>query len=128
MACIAGIVSIAMAFRATAMVRRRPFSIRIRATIGPASSNSKAPTPAAEPTTDDLKRVVHDGVPGTAMPSFAILPPDEQEALVEYVKYLSIRGMTEKALEDYVGENVNPGDKFDPATNAELRTRSSSNC
>ena len=77
---------------------------------------------AAEPTTEDLKRVVHDGVPGTAMPSFAILPPDEQEALVEYVKYLSIRGMTEKALVDYVGENVNPGDKFDPATNAELRT------
>jgi mono/diheme cytochrome c family protein len=69
-----------------------------------------------------LKRVVHDGVPGTAMPSFAILPPDEQEALVEYVKYLSIRGMTERALEDYVGDNVNPGDKFDPATNAELRT------
>jgi mono/diheme cytochrome c family protein len=77
---------------------------------------------AAQPTTDDLKRVVHDGVPGTAMPSFAILPPDEQEALVEYVKYLSIRGMTERALEDYVGENVNPGDKFDPATIAELRT------
>jgi mono/diheme cytochrome c family protein len=77
---------------------------------------------AAQPTEDDLKRVVHDGVPGTAMPSFAILPPDEQEALVEYVKYLSIRGMTEKALEDYVGENVNAGDKFDPAGNAELRT------
>jgi mono/diheme cytochrome c family protein len=76
---------------------------------------------AAQPTTDDLKRVVHDGAPGTAMPSFAILPPDEQEALVEYVKYLSIRGMTEKAIEDYVGENVNPGDKFDP-TNAEVRT------
>jgi mono/diheme cytochrome c family protein len=76
---------------------------------------------AAEPTTEDLKRVVHDGVPGTAMPSFAILPPDEQDAMVEYVKYLSIRGMTEKAIEDYVGENVNPGDKFDPATNAELR-------
>src|SRR3954471_8687803 len=77
---------------------------------------------AAQPTEEDLKRVVHDGIPGTAMPSFAILPPDEQEALVEYVKYLSMRGMTEKALEDYVGENVNPGDKFDPATNAELRT------
>jgi mono/diheme cytochrome c family protein len=77
---------------------------------------------AAQPTTEDLKRVVHDGIPGTAMPSFAILPPDEQEALVEYVKYLSIRGMTERALEDYVGENLNPGDKFDPAQNAELRT------
>ena len=50
-----------------------------------------------------------------------VLPPDEQEALVEYVKYLSIRGKMETALEDYVGENLNPGDKFDPATNAELR-------
>jgi mono/diheme cytochrome c family protein len=77
---------------------------------------------AAQPTTDDLKRIVHQGIPGTAMPSFAILPPDEQEALVEYVKYLSIRGMTEKAIEDYVGDNVNPGDKFDPAGNAEIRT------
>jgi mono/diheme cytochrome c family protein len=82
----------------------------------------KGTYPAAEPTTDDLKRIVHDGIPGTAMPSFAILPPDEQEALVEYVKYLSIRGMTEKAIEDFVGENVNPGDKFDP-TNAEVRTQ-----
>jgi mono/diheme cytochrome c family protein len=81
----------------------------------------KGTYPAAEPTDADLHRVVHDGVPGTAMPSFAILPPDEQEALVEYVKYLSIRGMTEKAIVDFVGENVNPGEKFDPATNAELR-------
>jgi mono/diheme cytochrome c family protein len=76
---------------------------------------------AAQPTNEDLKRVVHDGIPGTAMPSFANLPPDEQEALVEYVKYLSIRGQTEKALEDYVGENLNPGDKFDAAGNAEIR-------
>ncbi len=81
----------------------------------------KGTYPAAEPTTEDLKRVVHDGVPGTAMPSFAILPPDEQDALVEYVKYLSIRGQTEKALEDYIGENLNPGDQFDPTTNADVR-------
>ncbi len=58
---------------------------------------------AAQPTTDDLKRVVHDGIPGTAMPSFAILPPDEQDALVEYVKYLSIRGQTERALGRFCG-------------------------
>jgi mono/diheme cytochrome c family protein len=57
------------------------------------------------------------------MPSFAILPPDEQDALVEYVKYLSIRGQTERALEDFVGENVNPGDKFDPVANAEIRNQ-----
>jgi mono/diheme cytochrome c family protein len=78
---------------------------------------------AAQPTENDLRRVVHDGIPGTAMPSFAILPPDEQEALVEYVKYLSIRGMTEKALEDFVEQNVGPGEKIDPVANAEIRSQ-----
>src|SRR5262245_28061169 len=77
---------------------------------------------AAQPTTEDLRRVVHDGVPGTAMPSFAILPPDEQDSLVEYVKYLSIRGMTERGIEDFVAENVDPGTKFDPVGNADMRT------
>ncbi|HVX15536.1 MAG TPA: cytochrome c [Pirellulales bacterium] len=49
----------------------------------------------AKPTTDDLKRILRDGIPGTAMPSFLLLPNDEIEALVEYVKYLSVRGQTE---------------------------------
>jgi mono/diheme cytochrome c family protein len=49
----------------------------------------------AKPTTDDLKRILHEGIPGTAMPSFLLLPNDEIEALVEYVKYLSVRGQTE---------------------------------
>jgi len=52
----------------------------------------------AKPTDEDLKRVVHDGVPGTAMPSFALLPEAEIDALVEYVKYLSLRGETERGL------------------------------
>jgi mono/diheme cytochrome c family protein len=50
------------------------------------------------PTHDDLKRIVLDGIPGTAMPSFKLLPDLEVEALVHYVKYLSIRGETERAL------------------------------
>jgi len=49
----------------------------------------------SKPTTDDLKRILHEGIPGTAMPSFLLLPDDEIEALVEYVKYLSVRGQTE---------------------------------
>ena len=52
----------------------------------------------AMPTHGDLKRVLIDGVPGTAMPSFALLPDNEVEALVEYVKYLSIRGQTEQMM------------------------------
>ncbi|MCG8584912.1 MAG: cytochrome c [Pirellulales bacterium] len=52
----------------------------------------------ARPTTEDLHRVLYDGIPGTAMPSFKLLRNDELDALVEYVKYLSMRGETEKAL------------------------------
>jgi hypothetical protein len=41
---------------------------------------------AAQPATEDLKRIVHGGIPGAAMPSVAIVPPAEQEALVGDVK------------------------------------------
>jgi mono/diheme cytochrome c family protein len=55
----------------------------------------------AKPTREDLKRILKDGIPGTAMPSFALLPDNEIDALVEYVKYLSIRGETEIRLIEY---------------------------
>jgi mono/diheme cytochrome c family protein len=51
-----------------------------------------------KPTHDDLKKVVLDGIPGTAMPSFALLTDLEIESLVYYVKYLAIRGEVERAL------------------------------
>src|SRR4029079_5315536 len=41
------------------------------------------------PTHQDLMRTLEEGVNGTAMPSFKLLPQAEIEALVEYVKYLS---------------------------------------
>jgi mono/diheme cytochrome c family protein len=50
---------------------------------------------AAKPTEYDLEMVVRHGVPGTAMPSFDLLPDAQINALVEYVKYLSMRGQTE---------------------------------
>ena len=53
---------------------------------------------AAKPTFDDLRHIVHQGIPGTAMPSFALLPPDELDAIVEYVKYLAMRGEVELNL------------------------------
>jgi mono/diheme cytochrome c family protein len=56
-------------------------------------------TPVGQkPTHADLKKIVLEGVPGTAMPSFKLLPELEVEALVEYVKYLSIRGEVEREL------------------------------
>ena len=53
---------------------------------------------ASMPTHDDLVRILRQGVMGTAMPSFDLLAPSEIDALVEYVKYLSLRGQTEIAL------------------------------
>jgi len=50
------------------------------------------------PTHEDLKKTVLEGIPGTAMPSFKLLPDVEVEALVDYVKYLSLRGEVEREL------------------------------
>jgi len=54
--------------------------------------------PGVKPPTDDLQSTLLRGIPGTAMPSFARLPSEEIAALLEYVKYLSIRGETERFL------------------------------
>lgn len=56
-------------------------------------------TPVGQkPTHSDLKKIVLDGIPGTAMPSFKLLPDVEVEALVDYVRYLAIRGEVERNL------------------------------
>lgn len=52
----------------------------------------------APPTADDLARVLEHGVPGTAMPSFALLTADEREVLRQYVVYLALRGQVEREL------------------------------
>ena len=56
-------------------------------------------TPLRQPPTDDnLMTILKNGIPGTAMPSFQTLPEEELQALVEYVKYLTIRGQYERYL------------------------------
>ncbi len=54
-----------------------------------------------KPTHDDLKLILINGIPGTAMPSFALLPEQEVETLIDYVKYLAIRGEVERKLFAY---------------------------
>ncbi|MBX3417301.1 MAG: cytochrome c [Pirellulaceae bacterium] len=54
------------------------------------------------PTDEDLVRVIRHGIPGTGMPAFPNMPPDEMEAIVDYVKYLAIRGEVERRLWDEV--------------------------
>ncbi|MEX2168823.1 MAG: c-type cytochrome [Pirellulales bacterium] len=84
------------------------------------------------PANEDLYAVLHDGIPGTSMPAFALLPPDEIAALIEYVKYLSIRGQTETSLIGLVSQDLEydpvtgvaaegPEGKLDPANNADQR-------
>jgi mono/diheme cytochrome c family protein len=53
---------------------------------------------ADKPTHADLVRILHNGIPGSSMPSFALLPPVQVDALAEYVKYLAMRGETELSL------------------------------
>ena len=51
-----------------------------------------------KPSKADLLRTLRKGIPGTAMPSFRVLPEDELLALVDYVIYLSLRGEVEREL------------------------------
>jgi mono/diheme cytochrome c family protein len=50
------------------------------------------------PTDEDLERVIRLGIPGTYMPSFLLLEDDELDVLVDYVKFLSMRGEYELKL------------------------------
>ena len=62
----------------------------------------------ARPIGEDLHRTLLRGLPGTAMPSFLQLRSEEIAALVEYVKYLSLRGQTERYLLDLVVDGDEP--------------------
>lgn len=81
---------------------------------------------SAKPTHEDLHRVVLNGVPGTAMPSFAVLDAQQIDALIEYVRYLSIRGQVERELIALVADEFDSnwsddttGDGFQPATDGD---------
>ncbi len=65
----------------------------------------KSTEAATPPTMADLHKTLIQGIPGTAMPSFRLLPPDEMDAILEYVKYLSLRGQTELRLAATINED-----------------------
>lgn len=52
--------------------------------------------PGAKASRNDLKRTVRLGIPGTYMPSFLMQPDDEIDDIVEYVRWLSLRGEYER--------------------------------
>jgi heme/copper-type cytochrome/quinol oxidase subunit 2 len=68
----------------------------------------------ARPTDDDLHRMIVRGAPGTAMPAFTQLASDELDALVQYVKYLAIRGQMELLLIDVSSDlDAGGGERLD---------------
>ncbi len=49
----------------------------------------------ARPRREDILRTLHMGLEGTSMPSFALLPKEDVDALASYTLHLSIRGEVE---------------------------------
>ncbi|MEX0936715.1 MAG: cytochrome c [Pirellulales bacterium] len=72
---------------------------------------------AAQPTAHDLREILRQGIPGTAMPSFRLHPSREIDALVEYVKYLSMRGQMETALANFVMFQLGEGESLSQYAN-----------
>ncbi len=57
-----------------------------------------------------LKRILQYGIPGTYMPSFLLLTDAELHAIVEYVRFLSLRGEYERKLvNELAGDFLNEG-------------------
>jgi mono/diheme cytochrome c family protein len=48
-----------------------------------------------KPRKEDLVRTIREGIEGSSMPSFRLLPDQDLEALASYVVHLSLRGETE---------------------------------
>ncbi len=51
-----------------------------------------------KPTRRDIRELLKTGIPGTAMPSFGLLDPEDLDALVDYVVFLSARGEVERRV------------------------------
>lgn len=72
-----------------------------------------------QPTHEDLLRTITQGMPGTAMPSWAHLPENDRRELADYILQLNRKGWVDKGLslgdtraeaEKYADEMVQPGD------------------
>jgi mono/diheme cytochrome c family protein len=72
------------------------------------------------PTVANLMRTLHEGIPGTAMPSFKLMPDLDRDALVEYVRYLSMRGEMELELASAARETKGEALKEDHDSLAEI--------
>lgn len=81
-------------------------------------SSSGQPDKARKPLRADLRRTLKEGIEGTSMPSFGLLPDSELDLMVSYVTHLSIRGQTEFMVVDRMFK----GDVADDAIADESKT------
>jgi mono/diheme cytochrome c family protein len=73
-------------------------------------------TYGSKPLREDLIRTVRRGIRGTSMPAFPLLPPRDQEAVVDYVLALTHRG----ELESRLAEQAEFDDQIDEAKVPEM--------
>ena len=74
-------------------------------------TSSKQDEGQRKPRKEDLIRTITEGIEGSSMPSFRLLPDDQIDALASYVIHLSLRGETEfyvirSAIEDQLDLGV----------------------
>ncbi|MBI1914407.1 MAG: cytochrome c [Planctomycetes bacterium] len=63
-----------------------------------------------KPRREDLMRTLYEGIEGTSMPNFRVLPEEQRSEMISYIIHLSIRGEVEyevmKGIHDKVRGNV----------------------
>jgi mono/diheme cytochrome c family protein len=64
---------------------------------------------------DDLRRTITQGLAGTYMPSFLLMETEELDAIVEYVRFLAMRGEVERRLLDHLKDLMPTADGKPPA-------------
>lgn len=83
-------------------------------------TSTKASVP--RPSRDDLYRIIKLGVPGTYMPSFMLLPDEEVNLIVEYVRWLAMRGEMERKLNAWLATSYSKEAVNDSENVAELES------
>ena len=83
---------------------------------------------SAKANREDLARVIENGIPGTYMPSFKLLEADELQAIVEYIRWLAMRGENEYRIvrtlaNDYSHEAVDSAVASARESDSELSSR-----
>lgn len=79
----------------------------------------KSTKPALKPARTDLVHILEQGIPGTYMPSFVLLGEENLGLIVDYVRWLSIRGQMEIRLaSDFAAAGATPKDIESSVENA----------